>query len=458
MDKLSGIAFSGGKVYLLSLGCPRNLVDSEILLALLEKKGFVIVEDPEQADIAIVNTCGFIQSAKEESIEVVLGLAELKKNGVIKKLIVCGCLSQRYPSELTQEIKEIDAVFGTGDFTGIPFVIDSLFHGSVPYYEKITKSPSFLYDHTYKRKLLTPSHYAYIKIQEGCFNKCSYCIIPGLKGQCRSRTVISVIEEIKILKQEYDVKEFILTGQDTTSFGFDRKKEGELVCLLEEASKIAKESWIRLLYSHPAHFSDKIIDAVASLPNVCGYIDLPIQHANDKILRRMNRGVTKDSIKSLIEKLREKIKEVVIRTSVIAGFPGEGEDEFAELLDFLKMIKFERLGAFIYSREEGTKAGMFNGQVDEEIKRSRFDRIMTLQQKISAEHNRALQGRIIEVLVEGCGDSLRDQFIGRSRMDAPEVDGVVYFKGKNIKIGDFTDVRVTGSKEYDLEGEACEPA
>jgi ribosomal protein S12 methylthiotransferase len=438
------------KVYLLSLGCPRNMIDSEVLLGLFEKKGIDIVENPEDADVGIVNTCGFIQAAKEESINMILRLAELKKDGKIKSLVVTGCLSQRYPAELTGKIKEIDGIFGTADFTKIPEAIDAFLSGKK--ITDITPKPNFLYDHLYKRKILTPPHSVYVKIQEGCSNRCSYCVIPELKGPRRSRTVGSVLEEIKRLKDEHDIKELILIGQDTTSFGIDRHGHSELADLLQKISPLMAGGWIRLLYTHPVHFTDELIDILAETDNICKYVDLPIQHVNDAILQRMNRRVTKSTLEALIERLREKIKGLTLRTSVIVGFPGETDKEFNELLLFLQKTRFDRLGAFVYSREEGTPAAGFEGQVPDEVKNARFDKVMKQQQGISAEKNRELLGRQLKVLIDEEDPSDPEQFTGRSQMDSPEVDGVIYVKGTGIRPGDFVDVRITGTMEYDLTG------
>lgn len=439
------------KIYILSLGCPRNLLDSEVLIGALKKKGFSISEDPRDADVAIVNTCGFVQDAKEESIDAILQLVELKKEGKIKKLIVSGCLPQRYPAELLDEIKEIDGVFGTSDFTLIPDRIERLFTGKRV--KEIKEDPDFLYDHMHERELLTSPHYAYVKIQEGCSNRCSYCVIPDLRGPRRSRERDSVLQEIRSMKEIRGVKELILIGQDTTSFGFDRQQEAELPELLGKTSSIMTDGWVRLLYTHPAHFTDELIEVIAGSDNICKYIDLPIQHINNRILKNMNRCVTTKEIISLIDRIRARIPDVTLRTSIIVGFPGETDKEFRELTDFLDETKFERLGAFIYSREEGTPAAGFRDQVPEEVKKERFDEVMLLQQKISSENNQKFFGKELKVLIDETDSVDAEQFVGRSQMDAPEVDGVIYVKGDNLKPGDFRCVRVTGTMEYDLIGE-----
>jgi len=427
------------------------MVDSEVLLGLLNKNGFKIVEKAEDADTAIVNTCGFVEDAKKESIDMILQLAELKRAGKIKRLIVSGCLSQRYPGELTDEIKEIDGIFGSSDFVKIPELINKFIDGEGM--KEVSSTPEFLYDHMYDRKILTLPHYAYVKIQEGCSNRCSYCVIPDLKGPRRSRGIRSVVKEIEKLKTEHDIKELILIGQDTTSFGLDRSGKSELALLLKEVSPLMEDGWVRLLYTHPARFTDELIETVASTENICKYIDLPVQHINDRILRKMNRLALKEDILGLINRLRSGIGNITLRTSIIVGFPGETEEEFKELIDFLGEIQFDRLGAFIYSREEGTPAYDFERQVPEEIKEERFDKVMKLQQEISSEKNSEIIGETVKVLIEEAGRK-QSQFIGRGQMDAPEVDGVVFVKGNNLKAGDFSQVKITGAMEYDLVGEA----
>jgi ribosomal protein S12 methylthiotransferase len=440
------------KVYLLSLGCPRNLVDSEVLLGLLEKKGFTITEEAEGADVAIVNTCGFIQDAKQESINTILQLATLKKNSKIKKLVVTGCLSQRYPDELMDEIGEIDGIFGSADFKDIPDKIGMLFSGEKV--KNVKTVPDLIYDHNDKRKMLTSPHFAYLKIQEGCSNRCSYCVIPDIKGPRRSRETSSILEEIKELRGEYGVKELVVIGQDITSFGIDRSGKSELAELVRRASPLMEDGWIRLLYTHPAQFTNELIDVIRETDNVCNYVDMPIQHINDGVLQKMNRRAGKEKIMDLLSRIRGEINDVVIRTSVIVGFPGETEKEFGELLEFLMETRFDRLGTFIYSREEGTPAADFDNQVPEQIKEERFDKVMVLQQSISTENNMKLFDKTLKVLIDEKDPSDGSQYLGRSYMDAPEVDGIVYVKGKDLRIGDFVDVRITGTMEYDLIGEA----
>ncbi|MBF0493622.1 MAG: 30S ribosomal protein S12 methylthiotransferase RimO [Candidatus Omnitrophica bacterium] len=438
------------KIYLLTLGCPRNLIDSETLSSLLKKKGFLPVDSPDNADIAIVNTCGFIRDAKDESIEMILRLAELKRSKKIKILIVTGCLSQRYPFELNKEIPEIDGVFGTSDFKDIPEKLEKLLLGQKVV--KISKNPKFLFDEESGRDMLTPSHYAYLKTQEGCSNLCSYCVIPSLRGPLTSKSIDSILREADGLLNKNNVKELILVAQDLTVFGYDRNGIGQLPELLTKLSPIAGENkWLRLLYCHPAHFTDALIDSISSLPNVLKYIDLPIQHINDRILGAMNRGVTKKEIINLIARIRKNIPEAVIRTSIIVGFPGETEEEIKELLDFMAEIKFERLGTFMFSREEGTPAYSLPRHVPDSVKQERFNRVMELQQEISADNNIKYFNKTFKVLIDESSPE-EGFYLGRSYMDAPEVDGVVNIKGAGLKVGEFHNIKITGTMEYDLEG------
>ncbi|MDP8260606.1 MAG: 30S ribosomal protein S12 methylthiotransferase RimO [Candidatus Gygaella obscura] len=409
---------------LISLGCPRNLVDSELVISRLVKKGFIF-SNLESSRIVLVNTCAFIDQAKKESIEAILDLVELKKNKKIDKLIVFGCLVQRYKQELVHSLKGVDAFLGT-------LSIDD--------------------GHVLRGCFLMPFHYRYVKICEGCNNNCSYCAIPGIKGSLKSRSINSILREVNFLDRK-DLKELILVGQDTTSYGKDLKKGVSLSKLLSElTSKLKNISWIRLLYLHPEHINDNLIAQIADNPRICKYIDLPIQHINDKILQKMNRRKSRHEIEKLIVKLRKKIKNVVIRTSLIVGFPTETEREFNELFEFVGSMKFERLGVFTYSQEEGTSAYSMKNQVESGIKKDRFRRIMQLQQSISKENNKKLINKKIKVLIDEIEDSL---FIGRTQYDAPDIDGNVFIKtDKKLCVGDFIDCKIIDSYEYDLLG-AC---
>lgn len=428
------------------------MLDSEVLQGALESKGYALVDSPEHADIGIVNTCGFISDAKEESVEMILRMAGMKREGDMDALIVTGCLAQRYPRELSKEIQEIDGIFGTSDFLKIPDLIDTIYSGKRV--REIAETPDYLYDGTAARTLISPRHSIYLKIQEGCSNRCSYCVIPYLKGPRRSRDIASIVDEAERLKKEYDPRELVLIGQDITSFGLDTAGRSLLPELLRRLSPVLGDNWIRLLYTHPAHFSEELIDTVAECGNICRYIDLPVQHINDDILRRMNRNVSRGRIEDLIGKIRERIPGVTLRTSVIVGFPGETGEQFDELADFLEKVRFERLGAFIYSPEEGTPAYGMPGQIAEQEKKRRFDRVMSLQQRISTENNMDYIGRDIKVLIE---ERIADdpcRFSGRGEMDAPEVDGNVIVTGRGLQSGEFAMVKVTGTMEYDLTGEA----
>lgn len=443
------------------------MVDSEVLIALLKKKGFSFTEDLKIARVFIINTCAFIESAKGESIDAILQAASFKKKRINrdKLLIVAGCLPQRYSEELKKEIPEIDGIFGSSDFVKIPEFIG----GSKPLRQAqdfalqlrsglkksifVSKTPRFLYDHKFKRSFITPPHYAYIKLQEGCMNNCSYCVIPKLRGPYRSRDFDSIIKEVEVLKKTKNIKEINLIGQDTTLYGIDKYRKVRLSEVLKKLAKIMKDRWIRLLYTHPAHYSDELINIISGENSICKYLDLPIQHIENRILKDMNRNTTKKEIICLIRKLRKGIPGVAIRTTVMVGFPGETEEEFEELLTFIKDTKFERLGAFTYSREEGTKAYRFSRQVPEEIKEERYNRILKIQQDISKENNASYLGKIFKVLIDEETKKGHTEFLGRTRMDAPEVDGTCYVKSdRHLRIGSFQHVKIVDTLEYDLVG------
>lgn len=410
----------------ISLGCPRNLVDTEVMLGNYKKAGYRIKDTIEGADIAIINTCGFIEDAKKESIDVILKVIELKKEKKVGKIIVAGCLCQRYAAQLKDEFKEVD------EFIGVP--------GS-------------LYSHRSPRYSVLPPHYKYIKISEGCSNRCSYCAIPDIKGPHRSRPKEDILKEAQDFLEDKKTRELNIIGQDTTLYGNDIYGEQKLAELLKRICALKDKFWARFLYTHPAHFTDDLIDLLARENNLCKYIDLPIQHINDRILEKMKRGVSKKDILELLDKIRSKVPQACIRTSVIVGFPGETDKEFEELLEFIKSAKFQRLGAFIYSREEETPAYKFPDQVSQKIKQERFDELMKLQRQISEENNSRLMGREIEVLVEEKDPDSKDLYIGRSQYDAPEVDGCVYVKGRNLKLGEFVNTKVVDTLEYDFVAE-----
>ncbi|MBC8436430.1 MAG: 30S ribosomal protein S12 methylthiotransferase RimO [Candidatus Omnitrophica bacterium] len=411
---------------ILSLGCPRNLVDSETILGRLSSKGYSIAENISAAEIGIVNTCAFIEEARRESIDAILDLVELKKEGRLKKIIVCGCLPQRYKSRLKKELPEVDAFMG-----------------------------KLSLNHQSWRFPITPRHYAYLKICEGCINQCSFCVIPKIKGRLCSLDMDAVISQVKKFNAHEGFSEINIIGQDTSGYGMDLYTRPKLSTLLKEVLKNSPAiNWVRLLYLYPGRVTDDLLKLIRDSSRVCRYIDLPIQHINDRILKLMNRNTTRKEIAALVEKIRKFIPGVFLRSSVITGFPSETEKEFKELLDFLREVKFERLGAFSYSREEGTAAYDFKGHLPQELKIERLNRIMSMQQKISQEVNNRFLGRVIDVLID---EQEGDAYLGRSEYDAPEVDGSVFVRSKKrLKPGDFVKVKITDTLEYDLAGEAVE--
>ena len=437
-----------------SLGCPKNFVDTEVICGILREKGYRISGKIDNSDMVIVNTCSFIRDAVEESIEEILNLVKLKKEGKIKHIIVTGCLPQRYKDDnLSQELPEVDAFLGTGDLLEIDKVTKNILQGEQIY--KVSPKPNFLYNHNTPRTILTPQHYAYIKISEGCQNNCSYCLIPKLRGNHRSRKMEDIIEEVKRLSENQNLVEIILIGQDTTLYGIDLYGEYKLAELLKKLSllKLKNLKWIRLLYTHPVHYNDELIEVVASYPKICSYLDLPLQHISDKILGRMNRPIEKSKVISLINKLRDRIPNLTLRTTFIVGFPGETDKDFEELLSFVKEFRFERLGAFIFSREEGTPAYDFPRQIPMRIKKERLKELMLTQQSISKEINSSYIGKEVKVLVDEIQSGEPKIAIGRTKGDAPEIDGKVVIRGDKIQVGKFIKVKVTEASEYDLVGE-----
>ncbi len=438
------------RIAIISLGCARNLVDSELIIGKLKSQGFIIVEDADLSDIVIINTCGFIEDAKREAIDIILKAVSLKNEKRIKKLIVCGCLAQRYSEQLKNDIPEIDAILGVDDFKVISKAVSAVLRN-----ERFTAIdiPVAIHSDKDPRLALTPSYYSYVKIAEGCQNHCSYCAIYNIRGRLRSRPVSSIISEIKALSLKKKKSELNVIAQDITSYGIDRYGKFMLPQLLKKICHLKPAHWIRLLYTHPRHFTDELIDTIASEASICKYIDLPIQHINDKILTRMNRRIKRKAIEKLIKKIRSRIPGVALRTSIIVGFPSETEGNFRELLDFIKTFQFERLGAFIYSREEGTPAYGFKNQITRKVKDRRLDDIMTLQQDISTKVNAGFQGKKIEALVES--KSEKGVYAGRTQYDAPEVDGTVFIHSKKSLVpGQFVDIEIIDTLEYDLVGKA----
>jgi ribosomal protein S12 methylthiotransferase len=440
------------KVSIISLGCARNLVDSELVIGKVKQLGYVICDKPDKSDIIIINTCAFIEEAKKEAIDIILKAVRLKQQGSIKKIIVCGCLGQRYSERLKNQIPEIDAILGIDNFVTIEKAMKAINAGRD--FVNIN-SPDIKYTHKQPRILMTPSHYAYIKIAEGCRNHCSYCAIYKIRGDVKSRSIESLVTEIKNITGKEKKSEINIIAQDTTSYGIDRYKNPALVRLLKRICGLNRAHWIRLLYTHPKSFTDELISTIAQESSICKYIDLPLQHINDRILSRMNRSISRKKIERLIKKIRREIPDVALRTSIIVGFPGESDAHFKELLDFIDYVQFERLGAFTYSREEGTPAYSFSQQLSEKVKSQRLDRLMRLQQEISKRVNRKFLGRILEVLIEEKVKGV--SYLGRTQYDAPEVDGLVHVDSiRPLRQGEFVNVEITDSLEYDLLGHAVQ--
>lgn len=441
------------KVFFETLGCAKNQVDTEVMIGLLDKNSYTLTPEVADADIIAVNTCGFIESAKAESIETILELSTYKTEGKCQMLIVTGCLAERYAEELKKEIPEIDVFVGTGSFDEIIPIIDKVLrktsdNGALIEKGDINKD----FAENLPRILMTPAYMAYLKIAEGCDNCCTYCIIPKLRGKYRSRKFEDVVSEAQSLVSK-GVKELVIIAQDITRFGQDLYGEFRLADLLYELNKIEGLKWIRLQYCYPDVVDDKLIEAIATCDKVAKYIDIPIQHCNDYMLKRMNRSTSKASILALIEKLRKAVPDISIRSTLIAGFPGETEEMFQELLDFVKEQRLDKLGAFAYSLEEDTAAANLPDHLEQEVKEARRDAILELQQQISTELMYQKVGRTLEVLIEEevPGESI---YVGRTMYDAPEIDGVVYVHtDRALKIGQFVMVKITDAMEYDLIGE-----
>lgn len=439
------------KIGMVSLGCAKNQNDAEIMLGILLEDGCTIVDDPAEADVIVVNTCGFIESAKKESIEALLEMAEYKEQKC-RLLIASGCLAERYSNEIMKEIPEVDAVVGTGDYDRIAEAIKKAFDGEKPI---ICGHRDRTPEERLPRILTTPPYTAYLKIADGCDNNCTYCAIPKIRGHFRSRTIENIVEEAKELADN-GVRELILIAQDTTRYGVDLYGEYSLDKLLCELVKIEKVDWIRVHYYYTEAITDSLIDTMAKYDKICNYIDMPIQHINNDILRRMARRTTREETIEKIRKIREKMPDCTIRTSIIAGFPGETDEQFEELYDFVKETRFDRMGVFAYSQEEGTPAASFENQIDDKIKQKRLDKLMILQQGISRELNEAKIGKVIDVLVEGY-DKDNYLFYGRSRGDSIDVDGKVYFGTEgDVEAGDIVQVKILDADEYDLTGQRVE--
>uniref|UniRef100_C6E090 Ribosomal protein uS12 methylthiotransferase RimO n=1 Tax=Geobacter sp. (strain M21) TaxID=443144 RepID=C6E090_GEOSM len=438
------------KVSLVSLGCPKNLVDAEVMLGYLSRDEYEVTTDETQADIIVVNTCSFIKEAKQESIDTILDLADRKHDARCKLLIVTGCLPQRYQQELAKELPEVDIFIGTGDYPRIAEIVAEKKQTD----EQLcyTGDPNFVYNDEVPRLQSSPHYTAYLKIAEGCSNNCSYCVIPSLRGGHRSRPLATLLAEAKTLI-EGGVKELNLIAQDITAYGRDLEGTPSLELLIKELAKMEKLKWIRLLYAYPDGVTDSLIQLIKDEPKVCKYLDLPIQHISDPVLSNMKRRSGETEIRNLIAKLRREIPDIAIRTSLIVGFPGETSEDFKKLLQFVEETRFDRLGVFCYSREEGTPAAQMPDQVSERIKRERHKKLMRTQARVSFKHNRTLVDSEEDVLVEGFSEETELLLKGRSSRQAPDVDGLVYITAGNANVGDIVRLKITDSSDYDLIGE-----
>lgn len=440
---------SGTRVAIISLGCSKNLVDTELMLGLLERAGYKLVCSGEEAEVVIVNTCGFITAAKEEAIAAILDAARLKADGGPRALLVAGCLAQRYGQELMGEMPEIDGVMGTGQVPQVVSIVESILGGERPCR---VGEPVYEYAGDMPRIVTTGPHTAYIRIADGCNNRCSYCAIPYIRGQYRSRPLEALEREAQWLLDR-GTREIILVAQDTTAYGIDIYGKRRLAELLARLAARG-EYWLRTMYCYPTGFTGELLDVMAREKNICRYVDLPLQHASPQVLAKMNRPTDSMAVRRLVGALRERMPDITLRTTFIVGFPGESKGDFKKLMDFAAEIKFDRAGVFSYSPEEGTPAAEMSGQVPEHEKERRFDALMTMQGKISMARNSAMVGRDIEVLVEEAPDAAGGVYTGRSRGDAPEVDGNVFFRAEAGPLpGDIVRVRVTRGLQYDLRGE-----
>ena len=437
------------RIFFISLGCDKNLVDSEMMLGLLSERGYGFTDDGTQADIVVINTCCFINDAKQESIDTILEMAKLRSEGHIKALLVTGCLAQRYKEEIQKEIPEVDAIIGTTAIDQVADTLDKVLAGTKEnHYDRLNRKP--LTDTG--RLVTTGGHFAYLKIAEGCNKHCTYCIIPKVRGDYRSVPIESLIREAQTLA-ENGVKELILVAQETTVYGIDLYGRKRLTDLLRELCKIDGLEWIRLLYCYPEEIDDELIRVMQEEPKICHYLDLPIQHGCDAILKRMGRKTNKAQLTAIIRKLRDRIPDICIRTTLITGFPGETPKEHEELLAFIEQMRFDRLGVFTYSREEDTPAASMSGQVSERVKKKRYRQLMELQQRIAFEKAASMAGRTVTAMIEG---KITDEnaYVARTYQDAPDVDGMLFVNTeRDLMTGDFVRVKITDSYEYDLMGE-----
>ena len=440
------------KILCISLGCDKNLVDTEKMLGLLRNDGWEFTDDESEAEVVIINTCCFINDAKEESINAILEMAELKKTGRCRALIVAGCLAQRYQEEIIREIPEVDGCVGTASGDEISRVLREVLQGRR---EMCFESLSRLWDCEAGRVVTTGGHYAFLKIAEGCDKHCTYCIIPSLRGPYRSVSMERIVAEAEQLAAD-GVKELILVAQETTVYGVDLYGRKALPELLSRLCRISGIWWIRLQYCYPEEITQELIETIRAEEKICHYLDIPVQHASDRILKSMGRRTCREQLKAMIENLRRQIPDIALRTTLISGFPSETQEDHEILMDFVDEMEFERLGVFAYSQEEDTPAASFAGQVPEEVRRQRRDEIMELQQEIAFEKSEFMIGRVMDVMIEGKAVD-EDVYVGRTYMDAPGVDGFIFVNTREeLMTGDFVRVRVTGALEYDLIGEICD--
>lgn len=443
------------KVHFISLGCPKNLVDSEIMAGTLLKDGYQVVNEAEAADTVIVNTCGFIEDSKKESIQRILDMADLKEKGIVQKVVVAGCLTQRYKDDLVEGLPEADLFVGSGEFQNISKILKAHDQGSQK--KTFFNLPTYLQEEATPRTNSQPRHRAYLKISEGCMKRCAFCAIPLIRGNLQSRTIGNIVNEAKLLAAS-GVKELIIISHDFTDYGWDlRRKNSEAkespVELLRELANVDGIKWIRLLYLYPDGITDELINLIKTNPKFVKYFDMPLQHINDQVLKSMNRKMTRVEIEDALKKIRKEIPEAVIRTQFIVGFPGETEEQFEALLKFIADQQFDRVGCFKYSPEENTPGGKMQDQISEEVKQKRYEAVMEVQQNISRKKHKNFIGKTIEVVVEGYSEETDLLLQGRMSQQAPDIDGVVLINDGQAKVGDFVQVKVTDSMEYDLIGE-----
>lgn len=447
------------RVHFISLGCPKNLVDTEIMLGSLSHDGYKVVENAEDADTVVVNTCGFIEASKQESIDKILEMSELKNTANLKKLVVAGCLTQRYKDELVEGLPEADLFVGSGQFQNIAEILKDSYAGNKE--KKFFHLPTYLQEESTPRINSQPRHRAYLKISEGCKKRCAFCAIPLIRGNLQSRKIDAVLSEAKLLVAG-GVKELIVISHDFTDYGWDLKKANAKAKespyeLLKALSDHSGAEWIRVLYLYPDGVTDEMIELIRDRKNLVKYFDIPLQHINNQVLKTMNRRMTREVVESVLVKIRKEIPDAVIRTQFIVGYPGETEEQFEELLAFIEEQKFDRVGCFVYSQEEGTKAGGLTDQIDLETKQRRHDTLMELQQKISREKHQAMVGKRLPVLVEGYSEETDLLLVGRHSQQAPDIDGITYINDGTASIGDIVEVAISESHDYDLVGAVFTP-